>query len=333
MAGNEGKSSGDAFDGLGKRIGTVAVALGVVISLNTLVTGCTRDRIERQASFRTAVRGEEEYWLRLYSQYMEALDMPQGEKRSAKLAVVETLLEHEVPPFDEYDPWWPGGAVAGPTHRRLTEMKDRLKLLLMGKTTNDPSRAQELAWRLAEQENQRSRGEGGRVAEAEVKATEAEVAVRPPPTDFSYATRVLATGQAKGWDIDLFWCAGAGEQSNFAIAARAAQILAGLARAGTPIGGNVALGRVRLRSLPESKIAELLPQPDNLVVADSGPGEGAVAEAVLVALRGGGVADFRRANSRGAVTRYYISGFACRPGPAPAAPPAATAAPLIAAKE
>ena len=132
------KTSGEALDSLSKRIGIVAVILGVVISVNTLVTGCTRERIDRQTSFRAAVRGEEEYWLQLYSQYMEALDMPAGEKRNAKLAVVEALLDHEVPLFTEYGSWWSATAEAAPTHQRLDGMKQRLKLLLMGKSTNDP---------------------------------------------------------------------------------------------------------------------------------------------------------------------------------------------------
>lgn len=307
------KTSGEALDSLSKRIGIIAVVLGVVISINTLVTGCTREKIDRQTSFRAAVRGEEEYWLQLYSQYMEALDMPVGEKRNAKLAVVEALLDHQVPVFTEYDSWWSASTEAAPTYQRLDGMKQRLKLLLMGKSTNDPARAQELAWRLSEAATQRPRLNDGEVAPAAISATAAEAVARPSTADFSYATRILAVGQAKGWDVDIFWCAGPGEQDNFRVAAGAAGALARLADARKPIGSNTPLGRIRLRSLPESRARALLPQPGNLIVADSGAGEGAVADAILAGLAAQGISGFGRANSSGAPTSYYISGFACRP--------------------
>jgi hypothetical protein len=107
-----------------------------------------------------------------------------------------------------------------------------------------------------------------------------------------------------GWDIDVFWCTSQGERSR----ALATRVATRLATSNLRIG-NETLGRVRLRSVDADAQRRLQPARGNPVVGT--PDERGFAEAVAGTLNQANVGANFFYSPTAAVTRWYISIFAC----------------------
>lgn len=131
--------------------------------------------------------------------------------------------------------------------------------------------------------------------------------------------QLLTLGTATGWDIDMFWCAGDGAAANYAVARAAAMAIAGPAARSTPIASGVRLGRIRLLPVRPQDGAlwrRAMQGRSLLLVTDGGPGEADAARAVLGQLPGLGAAvvDQQTIGGNQAISRWYLSGFACAGG-------------------
>jgi hypothetical protein len=242
----------DGLDRLSRRIGLVGGIIAALVGINTVLTTCSNDAAARYAGFRQAVAAEEGFWKTLYGDYLGAFGRNvEVEEKRARLFAIWTLSDRDIPPFAEHRLGFlrDDSQTKQAARTRLVNMKRRLREAISQQRSSDVFVVQGLALEQFEQ------------AEAtKFSDTATEVVRLPVPASGSAAvnldTQVLSMGLASGWDIDVFWCAGGGAQTeaaNYSVALDRARSLAAAATAQTQIAPGVRLGRVRVRVLPEAR--------------------------------------------------------------------------------
>lgn len=321
--GGSADDGGGFFARIGSSMGTITAVVGAVVALNTAVSAWTAERVTRHNSFREAVKAEESYWKGLYDDYLSTFDpavIKEEPQRKAKRYAILNLANHTVPDFEEYAV---RDGLKTEASERLVAIRSSLIDALQDSRASGPEIASEsrnASFVADDSDRLRQRGKGA----SPVERLEEQVAAAAPGASLSYQTRLLAAGDPKGWDIDVFWCQGPVESSNFAKAQAAAELLAGRAKAGESLGGQ-RLGRVRLRSVPpafQKRPGD--PGRGDVVIWDAGAGERALAAQVLATINPPSGNAYRLVHST-ARSRWYLSVFACPI--APEAPAAAAAVP------
>ncbi|TFI57787.1 hypothetical protein E2493_13245 [Sphingomonas parva] len=141
-------------------------------------------------------------------------------------------------------------------------------------------------------------------------AMPSEVAVR--------RVQLLTVGAPTGWDLDVFWCDGAGAAENYATARAASIALAGPAAATRPIAPGVRLGRVQLRPIQPQQTAgwrAAMKGRNLLVVTDPGTAEAEAAQAIVgKILTSAAVIDQSELGASQSASRWYLSIGACAAG-------------------
>jgi hypothetical protein len=353
-AANAAQAPASATAGSGERIARgltlAATIVGIFVTLNTLLSNCARDGIDRASGFRSAVQAEEKFWSGLYDQYLKAVSAaePDPERRRTQLIAIAMLATHKNPDFDEFGAWYDfgGDTAAADATADLNRLRQVLHDALKDPRSSSPEVAEEIGFFLDEKAALRERATGKRqaddpppavtvnaraatVAAAETQAplpatmpATGDVLARPQP-----GSRILAAGSATGWDVDVFWCMGGAEAQTFNRGLRIATSLAEAAQTNTPLAPGVSLGRIRLRSLPVAQQqGGYFYTNGNAVVADSRKGESEAAQALgrFVQVEAG--TPLRQVTSTGVPTTWYLSVFVCPPrASAPAVAAAATA--------
>ena len=200
---------------------------------------------------------EETYWRNLYNDYFALLREP-PEQRGARMLMLSHLAERPVPAFREFQLGLFGGddPARDAAAARLTELRDRMQEALNRAETSSPAvvaarQDQNFRDAVGERLQQRDGGEAIRANEAVVTtfAASAGGAV-------VYQPQTLTLGDARGLDLDVFWCGGGGEpaeRANYRNGLAAARRLAAKADANEPLAAGLPYGRVRLIMLPESR--------------------------------------------------------------------------------
>lgn len=333
------------MDRIGKTITTAAAIIGLVVTANTLVVSCSKDTIDRTASFRNTVKAEQQLWSGLYAQYLAAVtdgDTAMARRRS-KLFAIAMLAIHRNPDFHEFSAWYEGDDQAQAATEQLDRMRQILHEALRDERSSNAEIAREIGFFLDENNAVRDRAEGDQaeahtppaVTERAQSATEERAQNQTPisiaPADGTttvqpfYDSRILAAGASAGWDVDIFWCTGgADERATFDRALRIGTALADAAQSGHKPGNLVTLGRIRLRSLPVSQQGGgLFFTRGDGIVADGGAGESEAARAVGTFMEQRIQTPLRQVRSVGALTTWYLSIFVCPV--ASTAPPSVTA--------
>jgi hypothetical protein len=119
---------------------------------------------------------------------------------------------------------------------------------------------------------------------------------------------VVSLGNAKGWDVDAFWCRGGSNEAS--ARAQADNVAKVLASAGTLAPG-VVIGRVRVRALDAGKPGYPKPGDGGFISVDQMRGKPEAVAAIRATLnRDAGLSYADRATKSGLPT--YISIFECR---------------------
>ncbi|MGE3304152.1 MAG: hypothetical protein AB7M12_13685 [Hyphomonadaceae bacterium] len=141
----------------------------------------------------------------------------------------------------------------------------------------------------------------------------------PAPAAITGTQKTLSAPSATGWDIDVFWCAGADSAQNRARAQRMGDALAAAANAQTAVGANTLVGRVRVRELREAVNARGgYGVSRDEIRAESSETETAQKIAAFLTEKGfPGVAT----TTSTSLTPWYLSLFVCGGGSAPSIRP------------
>jgi hypothetical protein len=315
-----GEDKGDTLGKLSSRITVVGSIVAAVVGLNTALTTCSNQTIARYSGFRSAVAAEEAFWKERFDDYVDALGETDAARRKAKLAALSSLADHPIPDFSEYRLGILDDAVAKRVAvDRLAGMQATLNDAIGKPESSDTEVAEARqaanAFDADQKISEPKRADSTLTPEA-TKATEAMV-VPTPAIELSRETQVLTAGDAKGWDVDVFWCAGKApdrEADLYGQARAVADALKGAAPG--PIAGtaDVRLGRIRLRELPVLRQGASQGYPDKgyFIRFDSGAGEADAAKALQQTLVGH-PNPFVIQPSR-TPTKWYLSVFVCGEG-------------------
>ncbi|MEO5938976.1 MAG: hypothetical protein ABIQ43_08185 [Sphingomonas sp.] len=310
------------LDGATQRIIALGAVATAIVGLGSQLNACSEQKIQRYAAFRAAVTAEEGFWKDRLDDYAAIAAEEKDLVRKRKERALNALAAHAIPKFSEYDiATIDGGDEVALAQERLRQMKTDLAKAIA--TSDDPESAGAGQAAVAFDDSQAAlaqRAVAETVAPAPANpAAPPKFALNQPTATPNPNTQVLVRGNPKGWDIDVFWCAGgpeATENANYAAARRAAATLAGLSGQGVNIAPSVFLGQVRLRPLPLLRQGGGYPAPgSNMTVrAEADPAEQDAAAAVIGKL---GSQGFTLASSETA-TKWYMSAFVCRANQAPA---------------
>lgn len=249
---------------------SIATIFGSSFAVYTGITQYIDNNINRYGSFQTAYKSEEAYWKDLYDRYIKAVDKTDDadgkteayeELYRAHIMALNAFASKEIPNFNQYrlgfffedhDPQQKAIIY-------LSSLRSTLRNAIADpKTTGQIVLASNFD--SAEMTKERPRNASGEVVRTEGNTvtgqpdtqTSTASVVAEPVGSLSYATKVIAVGNAKGYDVDVFWCVGSREARNFAIGGQVAQKLAALSLQGEPLANQI-IGRVRLRPLPIEK--------------------------------------------------------------------------------
>ena len=335
---NEQASAGKAAplqtERLTKQFALLGSVVGIFVTLNALIVGCSNTAVSRATDYRAAVGKEEEFWSKLYDRYLVTIATNDDEaQRRKKLMAIALLATHDTPSFEEYQPWYLSDDGPDPAAVNIDKMRQVLFDALTDKTVSSPETAQEIAFFLDEKASIRERtrpaegearpqtppevttGAERRTEVAQVAQT-TEAVVLPVSSgallEPVVGSTILTAGASNGWDMDVFWCMGEGEARNYTRGVQVADALAAAAAAGSPIADGVRLGRIRLRSLPPSQQHDgFYARQGTSIVWDPGPGEQDAAKAAAALVRGKSGIALNPVRSRGALTGWYLSVFVC----------------------
>lgn len=324
---------------LTKQVTLLGSVIGIFVTLNALIVGCSNTAVSRAASYRAAVGQEEEFWSKLYDRYLQAVATSDAEgQRRQKLMAIALLATHEPPDFAEFRPWYESGDAPDPAARDIDKMRQVLVEALTDEAVSSPETAQEIAFLLDDKANIRERaapagaGDAAQIppqvtagaerrTEVAQQAQSGEAVVVPvrgaAPLQPVVGSTILTAGASDGWDIDVFWCMGEGDAANYTRGVRMSDALAAAAAEGKPIASGVRLGRVRLRSLPEAQQQDgFYARQGPSTVWDPSPGEQDAASALAKYVESRSGIFPRPVRSAGAPTRWYLSVFSCGAPPA-----------------
>jgi hypothetical protein len=323
----------DGFlDNVGRNVAVIGSIVAAIVGMNTALTTCSAQTIARHETFRQAVDAEERYWRGLYTDYLGTFGKTvDTDEREARLFALRVLAERQIPNFDEYAIGYFGGGASAKAlaKERLVTMKGRLQEALSRKESSTPAVAAKQQEQTFEAAVQNVRTIQDRKAEEAAPQPVVVAEAAPDSSGISYQTQILATGDAKGWDFDVFWCGGgetAAESANYRAGLAAARALADRSMNGTGLGGEK-LGRVRLVMLPEQRQGANYPARGfgSELRSDREEDETRLARAVLGAIPGG--RSYRLIINDPPPSRFYLSLFSCAAGRPPVGrpPPASVA--------
>jgi hypothetical protein len=313
--------SPNPFTKLSTSITFVGTIISVVAAGTALLGSCDTRRAQSFKSFREAVSSEETYWKGLYTDYQEIFTKDFDDRqaqRQARIRAIYTLAQRQPATFGEF-------SVPDLERTQASAQVAAMKTSLLNALTDtDPALAAELRARvvLARAGEQPAAAPNAPSQSTQPAATPA-TPPPPPPPPATPSNRVveLSPAHASGWDVDLFWCRGPNQDSNYQRALAIGNGFASFATSGRTIAPSVALGRVRIR--PAARQQPPGPASNFNVVYDSGPGEaeaGAAVLATIAGVLGSGPPQFRLVRSNGTPTRWLISAFVCPPPSAAPAP-------------
>ena len=307
---------------IGPRITLFGSLIAMFVGINTVITTCSTRTSSHYQGFRQAVEVEETYWRNLYDDYFALLREP-PEQRGARLLMLSHLAHRPVPGFREFQLGLFGGddAARDEAAARLTELRDRMHEALNRAETSSPvvvAARQDENFRdaVGARLQQRADGEAIRANETVVTTYAATAG-----TAIVYQPQTLTLGDARGLDLDVFWCGGGGEaaeRANYGNGLAAARRLAAKANANEPLASGLPYGRVRLIMLPEGRqntthradgSGGRYPARGYGLAIHADSDERAWAQA-LAGLLGGGY----RVVTSGTGTRWYMSLFSCAAG-------------------
>jgi hypothetical protein len=299
----------EAADKISRTITIVAALLGVVVTANTLLTSCENRQAERYKSFRTAVQSEEDYWKGLYSDYQsvftDAALRNQQDARRARLLSLHTMAQRPAATFREYSV----------SENEKQSAMDRIGSIRTSLLNALPDADPALAAELRRRRFLTRVSERPEASEAPGESAPAmQPQVTPAPTQPTQQIVQLSPPSDSGWDLDIFWCPGQHQSSNYATATSMGNAFASFATTQATIAPGVTLGRVRVRPAPLSLQVPGGPARGFSVVHDSGPGEFEAADAVRATMSNSlapGGQQVRLLRSVGNPTRWYVSAFVC----------------------
>lgn len=312
---------GGMLDGINGKLATLGAIVTAIVGFNSALTSCSKDTVARYEAFRGAVTTEESFWKDRYTEYVAISSEQNKDVRRQKLFAIAALAQHPVPSFAEYsfglmDP----GKERKEAVTRLSAMRETLLAALATDRTGDPAVAAAVQQSVAF-EREQAETVSAAAAPDQTPAPGLKPDVVTAQVDITPTTvpQTLSLGKPSGWDIDLFWCAGGGDETekrNYALALDRARRLGSASTAGRPVAPGVTLGRIRLRVLPELKQGGRYPAlgSGNTLSVDGGNGEPEAAAAVLSLLNKVQPAFNQAASDAG--SRFYLSGYVCNAGPA-----------------
>ncbi len=310
---------------LQNRITLIGGVVSAVLAVNAGLTSCTDENLQRTKAFEDRVTAEEAYWNGMYDKYLSAVDATADPTEEAARSQVEALRKEKLnilyaiattkknTDFRDYalGIFRLDSVRRDNEYQRLNAMQDNLIRLIKSHSGSDIKEA--LASE-ATADSVRERDANGNVQAAVVKEpADAPKPVVPDIVPLSYDAQILAAGASNGYDIDVFWCEGADQQTLFALAGGVARNLANISNNRQAIG-NKKLGRIRLRPLLKSLQTETSGYPsDGLDIRyDTTPSKDELNLAVALQ------AEIQKSNSTHfdlrtshSGTRYYLSLFVC----------------------
>lgn len=312
------------------RLTQVGALITALLAVNTGLTSCADNNIQRYKAFDEAYHAEEAFWRGLYKDYLEAIDASQDGQdaevkvalkklREQKLAAIQALAQKDVSNFAEFKL----GYFYQDTARQnaaVTYFENLKANLNKGINGADSGGEYVIAsnFKNAEAEDVRLRNAAGQLiapVPEETSAVDTPLTTTGPelnPGKLTYETKVLSYGGTTGYDLDVFWCAeGPREAINFNLASAAAQKLLALSKAKQALGGQP-IGRIRLRALPADKQGNGYPDASSGNQIRYDASELGVAQDIERRLSSSGVSGFvaKQSNMN---TKWYISLFVCGP--------------------
>jgi hypothetical protein len=319
---------------LTKQFTLLGSVIGIFVTVNAVIVGCSNTAVSRANDYRAAVGQEEEFWSKLYDKYLAAIATDDDEaQRRKKLMAIALLATHDTPSFEEYRPWYLSNEGPDPAAVSIDKMRQVLFDALTDETVSSPATAQEIAFFLDEKASIRERaardegdappetppqvtaGAERRTEVAQVAQT-ADAVVLPAASgtllEPVVGSTILTAGASDGWDMDVFWCMGEDDARNYTRAVRVSDALAAAAAGGRPIAAGVKPGRIRLRSLPPSQQQDgFYARQGTSIIWDPGPGEEDAAQATAIFVRSRSGIALKPIRSGGTLTPWYLSVFIC----------------------
>jgi hypothetical protein len=253
----------------------VAALITTLVGLPSTLLTCSNQEIERKRSFREAVITEEKAWYSLYDQYLAAVtgkaDETNFEKNQVeRLKAICQFANREPATFEEYPLGYFFPKADTDSHvsakRRINELKGALsgaikeRNLIIGegrctvRDVNAETKEDEAldasikgaptAGSVGVAVTNETQAQRETQAKQDQKKLEGVKAAALAPLSLT-----LSAGNPEGYDVDIFWCRGGGEEQRFAAAKTLAEKLTG---SGQKLA-SVTLGRVRLRALTLEK--------------------------------------------------------------------------------
>jgi hypothetical protein len=259
------------FDWIANNLARIAGLLTTLVGLPSLLFTCSSQEIAHRAAFQSAVASEERRWSDLHTKFFDALATKDksAEVFNAKLELLCLLSNGKPQTFGEY----PLGGffpkkntedhiAAG---RYITDLQNNFRQALTREGIGSKSSAScvfQQDQQAADQDSQRrppvSTPGSAPVAVSETAQASAKIQAdldapkaRLATAATAAASLVLNAGDPKGYDIDVFWCAGPQGDAHLDYARLLATRLSA-----APSGSlSMPVGRVRLRTLTEERQA------------------------------------------------------------------------------
>ncbi len=313
---------GNFLETITSRVTVLGGIVAAIVTLNSGLSSCSKDNIERYSTFRTAVDSEEKFWAGLYDQYLATFEpLPEGAnpeaektKRAEKVKAIQALTSHAVPDFKEHQLglFWNATAAQHQASTNIAAIKKGLVDALS--RSGDPQVAQSTQAAIFQADEAQIVRTPTAAQAAQSSAEPVAVAQQSVQTGavISYQSQTLALGDPKGWDIDVFWCAGPNEATLYGKAGAVAQQLANAANGtGSKLpAGDLLVGRIRLRSVPAKLQGNGYPATGLWIRIDGGDGEKVAGTALINFLNTSQSTPFKLSLIE-RKTNWYLSVFVC----------------------
>ena len=327
--GDSNPQTRDGLQWLSDNIGKASTLIATVVGLPSLLFTCSTQNIERNKSFQSAVLAEEQGWKSLYDQYLEtlALDDSKGALKKERFRAICEFSRRSVPNFGEFT----FGRILPSNSRtkqnaareRIAALKEALVGSLKEQGVNQGSSRCEFDVAESDaipradasvRETATSKNSPPKVTKTQIAITQKQISQMPKRLDdlAKVATTqtdvIVSAGSARGYDIDIFWCRGAGETDRLARATAVANSLDSLPS--NRLSDGSLIGRIRLRALSvETQKNPLYPSSGYRVRGDEY--EESVANALVLFLNSKTSVGPFIPEVSGSDTRWYLSAFVC----------------------
>ena len=319
----------DGLQWLSDNIGKVSTLIATLVGLPSLLFTCSSQNIERNKSFQSAVLAEEQGWKNLYDQYLEtlALDDSKSALKKERFRAICEFSRRSIPDFREFTL----GEIL-PSYSKTAQNAARDRIDALKKALVDSLKEQGINQGASRCEFDLAEGDAIPRADASIRETPTSTSVPPKVTKTQIAITktqmsqmpkrpeelanvatvgtnvIVSVGSARGYDVDIFWCRGAGETDRFERANMVANSLGSLPN-NRLSDGNL-IGRIRLRPLSvETQKNPFYPSSGYIVRGDSY--EKSVVNTLVQFLNSKASVGPFIAEESGSDTRWYLSAFVC----------------------